>query len=319
MQEVTRSMQKINSALNKLANGTQFQKRYEALKKEVLEDQQIREFLNQNSSSITSEMIDKSLGKLYEFSTQSKKCNKCPSLDGCINLMQGFYPKLVIAGNGLDLHYEVCPRKVVADEKSKREKLIHSLYVPRDILSATIEDFLKNDQSGERYELVGKVTSLIQEYIPGKRQKALYIYGQFGVGKTYLLGAIANQFAEQKISSLIVYFPDFLRELKGAIGDNTLNEKVEMVKKAPVLMIDDLGAESMTSWGRDEVLGPILQFRMLENLPTFFTSNFDFKQLQNHLTFSQRGEREEVKAARIMERIQYLAEPIELSGENRRR
>ena len=71
---------------------------------------------------------------------------------------------------------------------------------------------------------------MIQEYIPGKRQKALYIYGKFGVGKTYLLGAIANQLAEKQISSLIVYFPDFLRELKGSIGDNTLNEKIEMVK-----------------------------------------------------------------------------------------
>src|SRR3954453_9089621 len=100
MQEVIHSMQKINSALNKLANGNQFQKRYEALKKEVLEDEQIHEFLQENSSVITSEMVEKSLVKLFEFSTQSKKCDKCPSLDGCVNLMQGYYPKLVIEGNG---------------------------------------------------------------------------------------------------------------------------------------------------------------------------------------------------------------------------
>ena len=318
MQEVTRSMQKINSALNKLANGTQFQKRYEALKNEVLEDQQIHEFLHENSSRITSEMVDKSLVKLFEFSTQSKKCDKCPSLDGCTNLMHGYYPKLVIEGNAIDLHYEVCPRKVAADDKNKREKLIRSLYVPRDILTASISDFLQNDQSNERYAVVPKIARFIEDYIPGKQQKAFYIYGKFGVGKTYLLGAIANQLAEKHISSLIVYFPDFLRELKGSIGDNTVNEKIEMVKRAPVLMLDDLGAESMTSWGRDEVLGTILQFRMLENLPTFFTSNFDFKELENHLTFTQRGEREEVKAARIMERIKYLAEPVKLAGENRR-
>lgn len=314
----SRSMKKINAALNKIANGTQFQKRYELLKKEVLADQDIRVFLHQNSSTITNEMVEKSLGKLYEFSTQSKKCDKCPNLDGCINLMQGYYPKLVIEGRGLDLHYEECPRKVIVDEKNKREKLIRSLYVPRDILSATVEDFLKHDVSGERFEVAGQVSQFIQECVPGQKQRAFYFYGEFGVGKTYLLGAIANQLAEKQISSLLVYFPDFLRELKGSIGDNTVNEKIEMVKRAPVLMLDDVGAESMTSWGRDEVLGPILQFRMLENLPTLFTSNFDFKGLQNHLTFSQRGEKEAVKAARVMERIQYLAEPIKLEGENRR-
>ena len=58
----------------------------------------------------------------------------------------------------------------------------------------------------------------------------------------------------------------------------------------PVLMLDDLGAESMTSWGRDEVLGTILQFRMLESLPTFFTSNFDFKELAESFNlYSTRG------------------------------
>ena len=312
-------MQKINSALNKLANGNQFKKRYDELKKEILEDKQIHEFLHENSSVITSEMVDKSLGKLYEFSTQSKKCDQCPSLDGCINMMQGYTPKLVIQGNVIDLYYEECPRKVMADDKRKREKLIRSLYVPHDILHANIEDFLQTGSAVDRNEAVAKALSFIQKYESGQKPKALYIFGKFGVGKTYLLGAIANQLAEKQISSLIVYFPDFLRELKGSIGDNTVNEKIEMVKKAPVLMLDDIGAESMTSWGRDEVLGTILQFRMLESLPTFFTSNFDFKELQNHLTFTQRGEREEVKAARIMERIKYLAEPVELAGENRRR
>ena len=57
---------------------------------------------------------------------------------------------------------------------------------------------------------------------------------------------------------------------------------------------------------------------MLENLPTFFTSNFDFKQLEHHLTYTQRGEAEEMKAARIMERIKYLAKPIPIGGKNRR-
>lgn len=311
-------MKRINQSLNSVHTPS-FKKRYEALKQEVLNDSQIAEFLQKNQSVITNELVEKSLGKLYEFSTQSKKCDQCPNLDGCINLMQGYYPKLVFEGKGIDLHYEECPRKIVTDEKRKREKLIRSLYVPRDIFAATIEDFYQTDASQVRMDAGEQAMNFVMNYVPGQQQKGLYIYGEFGVGKTYLLGAIANQLAEKKISSLLVYFPDFLRELKGSIGDNTVNEKIEMVKKAQVLMLDDLGAESMTSWGRDEVLGPILQFRMLENLPTFFTSNFDFKELENHLTFSQRGEKEVVKAARVMERIEYLAKPIELDGKNRRR
>jgi primosomal protein DnaI len=311
-------MERISESLNKLTNNVEFHKRFEHLKNEVLNDEQIRLFLNENSSRVTKEMIEKSLSKLYEFSTQSKGCEKCPSLGSCINMMQGFHPKLVVQGNVIELNYEACPRKVLSDQKRKHEKLIQSLYVPKEILSATLQDFYQTDKGDIRMEAVEKATTFVEEYEPGKKQKGLYLYGSFGVGKTYLLGAIANELAEKKVSSLIVYVPDFLREIKASIGDNTVNEKIEMTKKAPVLMFDDFGAETMSSWARDEVIGPILQFRMLENMPTFFTSNFDFKGLENHLTFSQRGEKEEVKAARIMERIRYLAEPLQLSGENRR-
>ncbi|PLT32320.1 primosomal protein DnaI [Bacillus sp. V5-8f] len=312
-------MQKISDALNKLSNNSDFQRRYEHLRNQVMNDQQIRLFLNENSSRITKEMVEKSLMKLYEFSSQSKNCKVCPGLDGCINMMQGYHPKLVIQGNSIDLQYEVCPRKRIDDQKRTHEKLIQSLYIPKDILSASLRDFYQNGTTGGRREAIEKATSFVEGYVQGKKEKGLYLYGSFGVGKTYLLGAIANKLADKQISSLIIYVPDFIREIKSAISDNTLNDKIDMAKKAPILMLDDFGAETVSSWARDEVMGPILQFRMLEDLPTFFTSNFDFDGLQNHLTFSQRGEKEEVKAARIMERIKYLAEPLRLSGENRRR
>lgn len=83
-------MEKINRSLNKLANTNQFQQRYEKLKQEIFENERVRLFMNANSSTVTKEMIDKNLGKLYEFTSQSNKCDKCPSLDGCINMMQGY-------------------------------------------------------------------------------------------------------------------------------------------------------------------------------------------------------------------------------------
>ncbi len=47
-------------------------------------------------------------------------------------------------------------------------------------------------------------------------------------------------------------------------------------------MLDDIGAESMTSWVRDEVIGTVLQHRMSQ-LPTFFSSNFSPDELKHHL------------------------------------
>ena len=132
------------------------------------------------------------------------------------------------------------------------------------------------------------------------------------------LGALANELAQRRIRTVAVYVPEFLREMKQSIQDQTLNEKIDFVKNAQVLILDDFGAESMSAWTRDEVLGTILQYRMAEQLPTFFTSNFSYEELEHHLTYSQRGEKDVVKAARIMERIRTVSKAVKLNGENRR-
>ncbi|MDQ1001256.1 primosomal protein DnaI [Neobacillus niacini] len=308
-------MERINRTIKRLASNENFQKRYEEQRKQVLEHPDIHAFLTEHQNELTQNTIEKSMSKLYEYTQQSKECNRCESLDGCINFMKGYHPDLVLVRNSIDVVYKRCPRKVMADEQKKNQKLIKSLYVPRDILEATFEEF-EGDLG--RLDAGDRAATFLMNYEAGLKPKGLYLYGKFGVGKSYLLGAIANELAKKQIPTMIVYVPELLREMKSAIGDSTLNEKIEALKKEPILMLDDIGAEAVSSWTRDEVLGPILQFRMLEKLPTFFTSNFDFQGLEHHLTYSQRGEEEKMKARRIMERIRSLSDPVLVDGPNRR-
>ena len=46
-----------------------------------------------------------------------------------------------------------------------------------------------------------------------------------------------------------------------------------MLKTSPILMLDDIGAESNSAWFRDEILMIVLEYRMMQELPTFFSSN----------------------------------------------
>ena len=70
-------------------------------------------------------------------------------------------------------------------------------------------------------------------------------------------------------------------------------------------------------FNRDEILGPILQYRMEENLPTFFTSNLTLEELENNLSVTSSGV-DKVKARRIIERIKQLTVDIQLVSKNRR-
>src|SRR5690606_12662933 len=122
-----------------------------------------------------------------------------------------------------------------------------------------------------------------------------------------------------KKRSYMVYFPDFMRELNDSIAEKTLNEKVDYLKQVDVLILDDIGAEYLTPWKRDEVLGAILHYRYAERLPTIYTSNLSLDQLEEHLANAVKGDADWVKAKRIMERIRHYVIALTVIGPNRRK
>ena len=73
----------------------------------------------------------------------------------------------------------------------------------------------------------------------------------------------------------------------------------------------------MSSWVRDEILQVILQYRMQEVLPTFFTSNLNFEDLEAHFASGRNGD-ETWQAKRLMERVRFLADELHVEGKNRR-
>jgi len=128
-----------------------------------------------------------------------------------------------------------------------------------------------------------------------------------------------NELAKNDKKVAIIYFPEFLRSLKESFGDEEeFRNKFNFIKKVELLLIDDIGAETTTSWGRDEILGTILQYRMQEHLATFFTSNFSLDELEEHFSFSNNS-LDKVKARRIIERIKQLTEVIVMVSENKRK
>lgn len=288
------------------------------MRREILEHPQVQEFLAQHADELNYENIERNLPKLHEFISQSTECCGCDNTEHCTNYLKGFLPTLRIVRNSIEMDYVRCEQKIREEERRDVANMIASMHMPKDVLQATIQDLSIDDES--RVAIAQKAAQFVKmtkesDQLPSK---GFYLFGKFGVGKSFVLGALANELASIKIRSVVVFVPEFLREMKNAIGDNTLNEKIDYIKKAPVLMLDDLGAETMTAWTRDEILGTIFHYRMAEQLPTFITSNFNYDELEHHLAQSQKGDIEVVKAGRIMERIKALTVPIEMRGKNRR-
>ncbi|MDV2684808.1 primosomal protein DnaI [Alkalihalophilus lindianensis] len=308
-------MKPIQSTLKQWTKSAGLQERLENQKKELFKDPFIQEFLRMEKYSLTTEMVDRGMVKLYEFKKERTHCANCPGLKACPNMMKGYQPTLQIERGHLELRYLPCALKVQEKQHKEQQQLMKSLYIPKDILKARFEDI---DMDGEREEAGAAALEFALKAEPGENGEGLYFYGKFGVGKTYLMGAIANELYERGVESYTVYTPDFFREMKQSIGDGTFQGKLDRIKRAKVLILDDIGAETTSSWVRDDVLGVILQYRMLEKLPTLFTSNYDYDELEEHLSYSDRGGIEELKAKRIMERIKHQTTFVTVKGHNRR-
>lgn len=289
------------------------------MRQEILNNPEVQAFLASHGEEITMDMVERSLPKLFEYISQARTCCGCDHTENCTNYLKGFVPQLYIVRNSIDVEYTACEQKLREDERRDVANMISSMHMPKGVLKATLSELVLDNRS--RVDIANLAADFVKRIrdtgeLP---KKGFYLYGEFGVGKSFVLGAIANELASMKIQSVVVFVPEFLREMKNAISDNTLQEKIDYVKKAPVLMLDDLGAETLTSWTRDEILGTILHYRMAEELPTFITSNFDYAGLEHHLATSQKGDYEVVKAARMMERIKAITIPIQMGGTNRRK
>ena len=264
---------------------------------------------------IEDQKIYKHVPNLIDSSIEFDNCLNCKGLANCQNEIKGYcyYPE--INDDQLIFSYVACKYKNNELKKEKYKENIDLYNVPTSIKNACMKNIYVDDKS--RIEPIKYINNYYQNY--PNEEKGLYLYGNFGSGKTYLIAALFNEFAKKGIKSTIIYFPEFLRTLKESFQEteNTYSAKYEYIKKTPLLLIDDIGAENVTPWGRDEILGTILQYRMDENLPTFFTSNLSLDELESHLGATNKNI-DKVKARRIIERIKYLAKDIKLIGENRR-
>ena len=263
---------------------------------------------------ITEDIAIKYTSKLEETTIELQNCTNCKGLNGCLNKVTGFvyYPK--VDEGKLVFNYLACKykKKELVETEAIKTKFFQ---MPSEIKKAKMADI--DGKDAKRVPVIKWLTKFYKNYEKEPNQKGLYLHGSFGSGKTFLISALFNELSKGDIKPIIVYYPELLRSLKESF-DTDFYERMKEIKNADLILLDDVGAETVTSWNRDEILGTILQYRMDNKLPTFFTSNLTIAELENHFMVGK-GAEDQIKARRIIERIKHLTENLELVSENRRK
>ncbi|WP_168188599.1 primosomal protein DnaI [Thermoflavimicrobium daqui] len=257
----------------------------------------------------------RSVNALKQWLLEKENCQKCPGLKACPNMIQGHFTKLTDQLGYLEFRMQPCRKLKVYQENLQAQSLIRSYHIPKEILESSFETI---DFDVGRVDAIAVAIDFCNQFAMGKPKKGLFLHGSFGVGKSRIAGAIMNEIIQYKKSSYMVYFPDFMRDISESIQENSLHEKIDHLKRVDVLILDDIGAEYVTPWKRDEILGGVLNYRYAERLPTIYTSNMSLDQLEEHLAHSAKGSVDWLKAKRIMERIRHFVIPLSVNGPNRR-
>ena len=282
---------------------------YQNLVQKIMKDPDVAAFVQQES--LNQDELNRSISKFNQYITERDKF-----LRGDTDyIAKGYKPILVMNHGYADVSYEETPELIAAEKEAAIKKRLNLINFPSSLKNVSFLDVYRDDV--QRITVLKRMIEFVNDY--PNNLKGLYLYGDFGVGKSFMVAALAHDLSEKRgVSSTLLHYPSFVIDAKNAISDGSVKTLVDEIKLSEVLILDDIGAEQSTAWVRDEILQVILQYRMQENLPTFFTSNFNFEDLEKHFAKGKNGNDETWEARRVMERIRYLAEETRLEGVNRR-
>ena len=201
----------------------------------------------------------------------------CPICGGA-----GYYVLDVPVGHPLFGKAIPCECKKEEYQRLKLRRLLHISQLPY-LADKTFESFsLREDELPPAQVENLRRALLVAKAFAEEPHGWVLFSGGLGTGKTHLAAAIANERLRKGESVLFVVVPDLLDHLRATFhpgSDVRYDERFEEIRNAPVLILDDLGAESSTPWAQEK-LYQLINSRYTMRLPTVFTTNVKLERLE---------------------------------------
>ncbi|MEI6045106.1 MAG: ATP-binding protein [Chloroflexota bacterium] len=122
-------------------------------------------------------------------------------------------------------------------------------------------------------------------HFAGDPSKWLLLMGGYGCGKTHLAAAIGNKALQKGVRIYFAVVPDLLDYLRSTFDPNSearYDERFDMIRNVPLLILDDLGTENSKPWAKEK-LYQIINHRYNTKLPTVITTNQDLFQIDGRI------------------------------------
>ena len=236
-----------------------------------------------------------------------KYCGKCHTPK------EAFFPEKHSFG-GIDRHPIDC--KCAAEEKERREAEIREYNRRNHIHFLRSEAFKDIPAAAWRFDNAPVMTPQLvkaKQYAENwdsfsREGIGLLLFGNVGTGKSYAAGCIANALIDRMISVFYVGLSDVVNRMQGNFGADR-DSYMKQLMRPDLLILDDLGAERNTSYGKERVFD-VINRRMLTGKPMIITTNIAVSAMQKATDLDDR---------RIYDRVLEVCAPILFNGENFRK
>ena len=244
--------------------------------------------------------------EFIDFSEDKKQCAGCKGLEYCPKENKGIVKQLVFHDD-LSLDMTNCDYY-----NASQEVLNHFVVrnIKEDVLLTDLKVLMSEKmEKGKMNQLEQKAFIEIMKYIKEPGDTGLFIHSEdYGNSKTVLMASLMNALAKKGNYVGYIHFPTYLVDLKASFQSEKSIDWTQLME-VPYLVLDGIGEENVTPYSRDEILLTILSYRLLNHLPTFFTSFYGFKDLQKVYTI-KKGD--EMKAKTLILKMKALCKEITL-------
>lgn len=166
--------------------------------------------------------------------------------------------------------------------------------------------FANDDRANE------KLSQAMQNYVDNfdkykAEGKGLLLYGDTGRGKTFSACCVANALIDKGVPVLVTQFARIRNELWGMREGR--QEYLDNLNQFPLLVIDDLAAESKTEY-MGELVYNVIDSRERAKLPIIITTNLTKEELERPADMTYK---------RIFSRLFGNTIPVKVDGKDRRK
>ena len=148
-------------------------------------------------------------------------------------------------------------------------------------------------------------------------ERGLLFIGPCGVGKTHLSVAILNEVLSRHDSSArFVDEAELLRSLQHSYGRDSQSSEEELLRplrRAELLVWDDLGTGRPTDWVR-ETIHTIINYRYTNQRLTIFSSNWNLPEKSSVESLSRQPTLSDRIGERLYSRVLEMCEIVEMKG-----